>query len=93
MFGGNFSGGFLDWLTEECEAGRRPGIGQLAAQFEARYLGHQVQLGWLLEATKTLWEKIVVIKVAQYLSDRSPGLCCRQPGHCTVIAALMRSSW
>jgi hypothetical protein len=69
VFGGNNSDGFLDWLIDECEARRRPGVGQLAAEFERRYLGRPVPQGSLLEAMKTVWEGIVVIKVREYLSD------------------------
>ncbi len=69
VFGGNSSGGFLDWLIEELDAGRRPSVGQLAAEFEARHLGRSGQQGSLLEAMRDLWLKKVVTKVRKQLSD------------------------
>ena len=45
VFGGDESGGFLDWLIDELDAGRQPGVGQLAAEFERRYLGRPVPQG------------------------------------------------
>jgi hypothetical protein len=68
VFGGNESGGLLDWLIDECDAGHRPGVGQLAAEFERRYLGRPVPQGSLLDRMKTLWGT-VASKVAEYLSD------------------------
>ncbi len=68
MFGGNESGGLLDWLIDECDAGHRPGVGQLAAEFERRYLGRPVPQGSRLDRMKTLWGT-VASKVAEYLLD------------------------
>ncbi len=69
VFGGDESGGLLDWLIDECDARHRPGVGQLAAEFERRYLGRPVPQGSLQEAMKTLWEERMASKVAEYLSD------------------------
>ena len=93
MFGGDESGGLLDWLIDECDAGHRPGVGRLAAEFERRYLGRPVPQGSLLDRMKTLWEERVASKVAEYCRTRSPVLCCRQPGNSPMSAALMRRSW
>jgi hypothetical protein len=68
VFGGDKSGGLLDWLIDECDAGHRPGVGQLAAEFERRYLGRPVPQGSRLDRMKTLWGT-VASKVAEYLLD------------------------
>jgi hypothetical protein len=68
VFGGDESGGLLDWLIDECDARHQPGVGQLAAEFERRYLGRPVPQGSLLDRMKTLWGT-VASKVAEYLSD------------------------
>jgi hypothetical protein len=68
VFGGNFSDGFLDWLIEECHEERQPSIGQLAAEFEARFLGRPADAP-LLKAMKLLWETLVLVNVRRVLSD------------------------
>ena len=80
VFGGDESGGLLDWLIEHLDAGHRPGVGQLAAEFERRYLGRPVPQGSLLEAMKTLWEDRVASEVAEYLSD-------------PVASAVLQAAW
>ncbi len=80
MFGGDESGGLLDWLIEHLDAGHRPGVGQLAAEFERRYLGRPVPQGSLLDRMKTLWEERVASYVAEYLSDR-------------VASAVLQAAW
>ncbi len=80
VFGGDESGGLLHWLIDECDAGHRPGDGQLAAEFERRYLGRPVQEGSLLDQMKTLWEEKVASKVAEYLSD-------------PVASAVLQAAW
>ncbi len=80
VFGGDESGGLLDWLIDECDAQRRPGVGQLAAEFERRCLGRPVPQGSLLDRMKTLWEEKVASKVAEYLSD-------------PVASAVLQAAW